>query len=152
MTSTSPVPDTTDTGYAGHTSAGLPGGRVVLVATLIVVATAVVEAATQDRIGIWTDVALVVVSVVAALVTQAGDRSLPARMPPLAFLAAALVGGQLLLPDHPASLRTREGLMLLDVLGSNAPWVVAATILSVAIATVRHLVDRRRARGDAAAG
>ena len=129
----------------GSRSRGLPGGRVVAVATLIVVATAVVEAATQDRIGLWTDVALVAVSVLGALVTRAGDRSLPAMMPPLAFLAAALVAGQLLIDGTAGTWRTREALMLMDVLGANAPWVVAATALSVTIALVRHLVDRYRA-------
>ena len=127
-------------------SRGLPGGRVVAVATFIVVATAVVEAATQDRIGLWTDVALVAVSVLGALVTRAGDRSLPAMMPPLAFLAAALVAGQLLIDGTAGTWRTREALMLMDVLGANAPWVVAATALSVTIALVRHLVNRYRAR------
>lgn len=132
---------------AGETaSRGLPGGRVVTVATLVVVGTAVVEAASQDRIGLWTDVALVIVSAVAALVTRTGDRSLPAMMPPLAFLAATLVAGQLLIDGTAGSWRTREALMLMDVLGANAPWVVAATALSVTIALVRHLIDRHRAR------
>lgn len=147
---TLPAPDPADAGW-GQASPeeapawGLPGGRVVLVATLIVIGTALVEAATQDRIGLWTDVTLIVVSVVSASVTRAGDRSLPAMMPPLAFLAAVLVAGQLVV-DGVGSWRTREALMLVDVLGANAAWVVAATILAVSIALVRHLLDRHRAR------
>ena len=125
---------------------GLPGGRVVTVGTLTVIGAAVVEVLVTDTIGLWTGITLVVVSVVAALVTRAGDRSLPAMMPPLAFLAAALVAGQALLPTGNDALWTKEVLMLLDVLGPNAPWVVAATLLAVTISTVRHVVDRRRAR------
>jgi hypothetical protein len=121
---------------------GFPGGRVVTLATLAVIAVAIAEVLVRDTIALWTAVALVTVSGIAALVTRAGDRSLPAMMPPLAFLAAALVAGQLLVADESGSLRRREVLMLADVLGSNATWVVAATVLSTTIALVRHLIDR----------
>lgn len=125
---------------------GLPGGRVVAVATAVVIAAALVEVLAQETIGSWTGITLVVVAVVASLITRAGDRSLPAMMPPLAFLAAALTAGQLLVPSGKEPLWVREALMLLDVLGANAVWVVAATVLSVTISTVRHLVDHTRAR------
>lgn len=121
---------------------GFPGGRVVTFATLAVIAVAVAEVMVHDTIAQWTGVALVTVSVIAALVTRAGDRSLPAMMPPLAFLAAALVAGQVLVADEAGSLQRREALMLAEVLGSNATWVVAATALSTTIALVRHLMDR----------
>ena len=119
---------------------------MVAVSTLVVIAAAFIEVLVQDAIGRWTGITLVVVAVVASLITRAGDRSLPAMMPPLAFLAAALIAGQALLPPQESSLRTREVLMLVDVLGSNAPWVVGATVLAVAIALVRHLVDPPRGR------
>jgi hypothetical protein len=136
---------------------GLPGAQVVTLATLAVVLVAVVEVLTTEGVGRWTGVTLIAVSVVASLVTRAGDRSLPAMMPPLAFLAAAMVAGQALVPSQPGSIWVRESLMLLDVLGSNAAWVVVATILSVVICTTRHVVDRARDRAanrrrDRAAG
>jgi hypothetical protein len=121
---------------------GFRGGRVVLVATLLVIAVAAVEAALRDRIGPWTGVTLVVVAIIAPLVTRAGDRSLPAMMPPLAFLAAVLIAGQMLVPATGGSLRTREALMIVQNLGPNAIWVVAATILSTTIAAIRHFTDR----------
>ena len=74
--------------------------------------------------------------------TRAGDRSLPAMMPPLAFLAAVLIAGQLLVPETGGSLRTREAVMIVQTLGPNAVWVVAATILSTSIAAIRHFTDR----------
>jgi hypothetical protein len=115
---------------------------VVALATLVVIAVAVLEAALRDQIGLWTGVTLVVVAIVAPLVTRVGDRSLPAMMPPLAFLAAVLIAGQLLVPETGGSLRTREVLMLVQTLGPNAVWVVAATLLSTTIAAIRHLTDR----------
>lgn len=121
---------------------GFRGGRVVTVATLVVIAVATMEAALRDRVGLWTGVTLVVVAIIAPLVTRAGDRSLPAMMPPLAFLAAVLTAGQLLVPKTGGSLRTREALMIIETLGSNAIWVVAATVLSVTIAAIRHWTDR----------
>jgi hypothetical protein len=121
---------------------GFRGGRVVMLATLVVIAVAAVEAALRDRIGPWTGVALVIVAIIASLVTRAGDRSLPAMMPPLAFMAAVLIAGQLLVPANGGTWRTREALMIVQTLGSNAVWVVAATILSTAIAAIRHVTDR----------
>ena len=125
---------------------GLLGGRVVIVATLVVVATAAIEVVLHERIGAWTGAALVVVSVTSPLVTRAGDRSLPAMMPPLAFFAAVLVAGQQLLPDEPGSWRKREVVMVAQTLGSNAAWIVAATILSTSIAAIGHLVSAHRRR------
>jgi hypothetical protein len=121
---------------------GFRGGRVVMLATLVVIAVAAVEAALRDRIGPWTGVALVIVAIIASLVTRAGDRSLPAMMPPLAFMAAVLIAGQLLVPANGGTWRTREALMIVQTLGTNAVWVVAATILSTAIAAIRHVTDR----------
>lgn len=125
---------------------GIPGGRVVTVATLVVVGAAVAEALLEGRIGPWSGIALVAVSVIAPLVTRRGDRSLPAMMPPLAFLVAVLVAGQVLVEAGSGSWRTRQAVMIAENLGANAPWVIAATALSVTIATVGHLVDRRRRR------
>lgn len=121
---------------------GFRGGRVVTIATLVVIGVAVVEAALRDRIGPWTGITLVVVAIIAPLVTRKGDRSLPAMMPPLAFLAAVLIAGQRLVPATGGSWRTREALMIVQTLGPNAIWVVAATILSITIAAIRHFTDR----------
>jgi hypothetical protein len=109
----------------------------VLVATLAIVGVALVEAAMSARIGTWTGATLLLVSGLASWVTRAGDRSLPAMMPPLAFLAAALVAGQAVLPAGYDSWQ-RQGVMLVDVLGSNASWVLAATFVSVCVAALRR--------------
>ncbi len=117
---------------------------MVAVATLAVIAVAIIEAALRDRVGPWTGATLVVVAIVAPLVTRAGDRSLPAMMPPLAFLVAVLIAGQLLVARTGAGNfdRVSEAVMIAQNLGPNAVWVVAATILSVTVATIRHFTDR----------
>ncbi len=129
----------------------LPGGRVAAGATAAVLAAAAAEVVLVDQIGTWTGITLVAVSIAAALVTRAGDRSLAAMMPPLAFMAAVLTAGQALLPDDGSDLREREIVMILDVLGSNAAWVLAATACAVVIATIGHVRDRRRGARPASA-
>jgi len=133
-------------GPAPTPPSGIPGWLVVSIATLAVIGVAVAEVLLEERIGLWTGIALVGVGVVAPLVTRHGDRSLPAMMPPLAFLAAVLVAGQALVEPTGGSWRTRQAVMIVETLGTNAPWVIAATALSVTIATVGHLADRRRRR------
>lgn len=119
---------------------------MVTIATLVVIITAVVEVLMREAIGTWTGAALVAAAVIASLVTRAGDRSLPAMMPPLAFLAAVLVAGQALVEPEGGSWQARQALMIGETLGANAAWVVAATALSVSIAAMRHVADRFRAR------
>jgi len=133
-------------GSAPTTTRGIRGWLVVSIATLVVIGVAVVEVLVEDRIGPWTGTALVCVAVIAPLITRHGDRSLPAMMPPLAFLAAVLVAGQALVEPTGGSWRTREAVMLIETLGANAAWVVAATVASVTLATIGHLVDRHRSR------
>ena len=116
---------------------------MVTVASLLVIGVAVAEVLLEDRIDLWTTVTLIVVAVIAPIVTRPGDRSLPAMMPPLAFLTAVLVAGQWLLPETESSLRTREAVMIVQTLGPNALWVIIATVLAVSIAAIGHLVDRR---------
>lgn len=132
-------PERQQTTAASRAPRGLPGGRVVTVATLIVIAVAALEVWSLERIGIWTGITLVVVSVIAAVVTRAGDRSLPIMMPPLAFLAAILTAGQALLPGNSTSIWAREAVLIAETLGSNAAWVVAATVLAAAIVVIRRL-------------
>ena len=125
------------------TTRGFRGGRVVTIATLVVIGVAAVEAALRDEISTWTGVTLVAVAIICPLVTRKGDRSLPAMMPPLAFLTAVLISGQLLVANDGGGFdRVAEVTMIVSTLGANAVWVVAATVLSTTIAAVRHFTDR----------
>ena len=115
-------------------------------ATLIVVAVAVVEALLTESVGVWTGATLVVLAVTATLVTRAGDRSLPAMMPPLAFLMAVLAGTLELQPPSGTTSWTSQALVLLQMLGRNAAWVVGATLIAVVLASIGPVHDRRVAR------
>lgn len=93
-------------------------------------------------VGTWTGACLLLASAVAPLVTRPGDRSLPAMMPPLAFLLAVVVAER---PVPPSGGETwvDAGVSVMKTLGANARWVVAATATAVVIAVVGHLVSRR---------
>lgn len=119
-------------------------------ATLLVIIAALAEVLLRERIGLWSTVTLVTVSVISPIITRPGDRSLPAMMPPLAFLTAVLIAGQGLVPQNETSLRTREAVMILQELGANAAWVIAATVAAVTTGAIGHFVDRRVARRAAA--
>jgi hypothetical protein len=115
---------------------------VVTASTLAVMLAAGVEVLRVGTIGLWTGVTLVAVSAVAALVTRAGDRSLPAMMPPLAFLAAVLTVGQALPAGDGPTVWIREGVLVMNTLGANASWIIGATLAAVGLSAVRHLLDR----------
>ncbi len=117
----------------------------------VIVAMAMFEVLERDRIGLWTGVTLIAVSAVAVLITRPGDRSLPAMMPPLAFVAAVAVAGQQLVNPAIDDPRQRQAVMLVETLGENAVWVVTATAVAVVLALIGHLVTRRSRNREARA-
>lgn len=120
----------------------LPGAQVCLMATGLLLVVALLEAQFTGQVGVVSGLALVVLSVVAALVTRPGDRSLTVMTPPISFLLTALVAGQLTL-SAPYNWQTAQPLMLLGVLGRNAIFVVLATGLAATISVVRRHLDTR---------
>lgn len=126
-------------------SRSVSGAAAVLVASAAVLACSLLEAAITAQIGPWTGLSLVVASAAAALFVGPGDHWLPVMMPPLAFLGAALVGGQLLDDTGSEAWWVRQALMVFKVLGSGAAWVVAATAAGAVVGVVRSGRDRRNA-------
>lgn len=124
----------------------LPGGLVAVVATLVVIAVALIEVVERGQIGQWTGIALIAMSAIAVLITRPGDRSIPAMMPPLAFLAAVVIAGQPLVNDSIDDRWQRQAVMIGETLGENAAWVVAATATAVLLALIGHLLTRRSRR------
>ena len=116
---------------------------MVAVSTLLVVVAALIEVALREQIGPWTDITLLVVAVVSVLVTRKGDRSLPAMMPPLAFLTAVMIAGQGLPPSQTqtGTWWSQQAVMVMETLGPNAFWVVLATVASTTLAVIRHVLD-----------
>lgn len=120
----------------------LPGAQVCLLTTGLLLFVALLEAQFTGQVGALSGLALVGLSVAAALVTRQGDRSLTVMTPPLSFLLAALVAGQLTL-TVPYDWQTAQPLMLLGILGRNAAYVVLAMILAAVVALVRRHFDTR---------
>jgi hypothetical protein len=121
------------------------GWKCCLAGTVAVLAAACWGAIANGSIGAETGVTLVVSTILAAVLTRRGDLPLVVIFPPLAFMSSVLLAGQIIVdPAH--SWRTRQVLMLVETLGRNARWVVAATITGAALVGLRTLIDSRRAR------
>ena len=116
---------------------GLTYSGVVVVVGAATVVVAFAEAILRQQIGVATGVALLVSSVYAALVVRRADIWAAVVVPPLAFLAAALTAGQLIL-DKSGSLLIREGFSLFRTLATNAPWILGTTAVCLVIVLVRR--------------
>jgi TRAP-type C4-dicarboxylate transport system permease small subunit len=118
---------------------------------LAVLAAALWGASVRESIGVESVVTLLVTTTLAALLTRRGDLLLVVIYPPLAFMFSVLVAGQLLVdPAH--SWRTGQGLVLVETLGRNARWVIAATITGAVLVGLRTLIRIVRARRSPAPG
>jgi len=116
---------------------GLTYSGVVVVVGAATVLVAFAEAILRQQIGAATGVALLVSSVYSALVVRRADIWAAVVVPPLAFLAAALTAGQLIL-DKSGSLLIREGFSLFRILATNAPWILGTTAVCLVIVLVRR--------------
>ena len=116
---------------------GLTYSGVVVVVGAATVLVAFGEAILRQQIGVATGLALLVSSVYAALVVRRADIWAAVVVPPLAFLAAALTAGQLIL-DKSGSLPIREGFSLFRTLATNAPWILGTTAVCLVIVLVRR--------------
>jgi hypothetical protein len=110
-----------------------------------VLAAALWAAAAHDAISTETGLTLLATTILAALMTRRGDLVLVVIYPPLAFMTSVLIAGQLLV-DHGHTWRTSEALMLVETLGRNAKWVIAATITGAALVGLRTLMAKLRAK------
>ena len=114
---------------------------VVIAATVLV---GFLEAVVRNEIGWLTGLTLLLASVYAAVFVRRADIWAAVVAPPLAFLVATLTAGQLTLGPT-GTLLEREGFMIFKSLAVNAPWILAATVISLVIVLVR----RRRAAAAA---
>lgn len=120
---------------------GLPWWAIAMIVALPTVAAAVVEALTRGVIGWATGAVLVVTAAIGAAVVRRSDDMLAVSIPPLAFLVATLIAGQIVIPQTANPLLS-QGLLITDVLGRDAAWLFGATGLALAIVAIR----RRRQR------
>jgi hypothetical protein len=66
-------------------------------------------------------------------------------MPPLAFLAATVTAGQLTM-NRSGSFVSRQMLNIVTVLALNAPWILGATAVGLAIVLTRIFIVGRHDR------
>lgn len=141
--------DPDDPAALAEPSRGLPGWLLFVLSMSAVLFTAIAEVRATGAVGTATGVVLVVCSLCAAAFTRRGDLPLAIMMPPLAFVVAVLVAGQLLVAQT-GNWKANQTLMMFDQLGGNARWVLVATGVAVVVATARVLISwllrRRRAR------
>lgn len=126
-------------------ASSMAGLTPVLVYLIPLAATVIVGLANAlllgPGIGWPTGVALLVSSLVGALRVRMVDASVAVIAPPLAFLAAALTAGQIGMSTAGGPL---IGLAsnLFFALSANVLWILAATLLSLAVVLVRARRDR----------
>lgn len=82
-----------------------------------------------------------------ALLVHREDLVAAVVMPPLVYVVLALVGGAFERTVATGSFLSRQALELVNALVLGAPVLVGATLLAVAVATVRGLRGRRQAAG-----
>ena len=118
---------------------GFPASGVwlVVIGVTTLIAIADVIAIPPESVGWLTGVALVAASAYSAFLVRLADRWIAVIAPPIAFLRATLIAGQLALPSSGSSLLVREALMVVTTLSVNAAWIVGAVLVSAALVLVR---------------
>lgn len=82
--------------------------------------------------------------VAAAALVRRRDLRTAVVMPPLVYLALALLGGAVERAGEPGSFLTQQALELANALVLGAPVLVTGTLLAVLVATVRYARSRGR--------
>jgi len=112
------------------------GAGVLVVGVTVLVAIA--EVFVHQKVTAITGVIFIVVAALAAARVRRDDLSAAWIWPPLAWVAVLLTAGQLI-PASVNSFLLKQGLLVLDVLGANAPFILGGTAVAAAIAVIRRL-------------
>lgn len=121
--------------------AGLTWTGVTVVEIGVTVLLGFADVLVTKNIGIITGVALVLVSLYCALVVRPADLWAAVVTPPIAYLVTLLTAG--LLTYTGGDFVARTGLGVFTDLALNAPWIIAATGLSLIIVLVRRAKARK---------
>lgn len=117
---------------------GISAGAVYIIVFGLTLVVGFVNAwLANGTIGWPTGVALVVASVYCALRVRRDDDVVAMYTPPLAFFAAAITAGQLLLGAQAGSLLNRAQKVFFTM-ADNWYWVIGATLAAVIIVLVRR--------------
>jgi hypothetical protein len=141
---TSPVPDDGIRGdeTGAQRARGLSSPAVWLLVVGVTLAAGIVDAFIgASMLGWLTGMALLIVSMTAAIAVRLDERWTAVVAPPLAFLAATLIAGQRGLVGT-GNLLVREGFMIFANLSANAPWIVGSFLIALVIVLLRGLSRR----------
>lgn len=136
---TAPAQPTTDARRPTRAKASgltFAGAGVLVVGVTVLVAIA--EVFVHQKVTTITGVIFIVVAALAATRVRRDDLSAAWIWPPLAWVAVLLTAAQLI-PASVNSFLLKQGLLVLDVLGANAPFILGGTAVATAIAVIRKL-------------
>lgn len=135
-------------GQVAHPGHGVSGrGRAtagaVALAVLLAVAGGLVDISTGTGFRTAFAVCFVAACGLAAVLVHRDDLRVAVFLPPLLYLAVALVASNVAKTSASGSLLTRQALGLTSALVLSAPVLLVGTGLSLLIAIVRSLIGRR---------
>jgi hypothetical protein len=133
------APGTSAPAYRGGPGLTWTGVTVVEIGVTVLLGFA--DVLVTKNIGIITGVALVLVSLYCALVVRPADLWAAVVTPPIAYFVTLLTAG--LLTYTGGGFVSRTGLGVFTDLALNAPWIIAATGLSLIIVLVRRAKARK---------
>lgn len=131
--SVAPIEDPAEPGL----ETGITWSNAALLITGVTIAFGFIEALLRHSIGTITGVALLIVTVVAALRLRPADIWAAVVMPPLAFLAALVTAGQLTVAKS-GSFVSQQALNIVSGLALNAPWIIGSTAVALVIVLIRR--------------
>lgn len=104
--------------------------------SVVTVGLGLVEALLSDHIGLVTAVISVATALAATWFVSDRDRNVPALALPVAWLACALLPGQLTAPPS-GSVALKQVVVVLGVLGDNALFIIFGSVACYIVARVR---------------
>ncbi len=119
-------------------STGLTFLGVGVLVVGVTVLVAIAEVFVHQQVTGITGVIFILIAALAATRVRRVDLSAAWIWPPLAWVAVLLTAAQLI-PASVNSFLLKQGLLVLDVLGTNAPFILGGTAVAAAIALIRKL-------------
>lgn len=135
-----PIPSTPLAEASSSTAAnrGLSTLFVALIITGVTTAAAVIDMMVNRRLTIITGIAFVLVCLFAAIKVRPSDLWTAVITPPLAFLAALIISGQITALSGTGDLLLREASVVATGLAFNAPFVFGGTIAALIVVLIRR--------------
>ncbi|MGV1036024.1 MAG: DUF6542 domain-containing protein [Candidatus Nanopelagicales bacterium] len=135
-----PIPSAPLTEAAPSTGAnsGFSTLYVALIITGVTTAAAVIDMVINRQLTIITGIVFVLVCIFAAIKVRPSDLWTAVITPPLAFLAALIISGQITALTGSGDLLLREATVIATGLAFNAPFVFGGTIAALIVVLARR--------------